>query len=416
MIYLFIHQWFPGQYQHLARYLADQPDNEVFFITKANPNFMRGVTKLNYKMDAPAQLICHQFSLDLDIGIRTGMAVAQECQNLKDKGIIPDIIIGHNGWGETMFVKDVFPDVPLTAYFEFFYRAYGLDVDFDPEYPPLPSDPFMLRCRNAVNHIGFNAADWGHTATEWQRSLYPVEMQTRITAIHEGVSTERVKPDPEAWVQLARSDRTLTRKDEVITYVARNLEPYRGFHVFMRTLPELQRRRPNAQVIIIGGDGVSYGRHPDGGTTYREILLKEVGSQLDFSRIHFLGQVDYAAYVNVLQVSSVHVYLTYPFVLSWSFIEAMAAGCLIVGSDTPPVMEVLQDGVNGLAVDFFATSRICDRIEEVLDHPDRMADIREAARRTAVTKYDLSVTLPRWCQLIDDVRGGRRPSLSLAAE
>ncbi len=415
MIYLFIHQNFPGQYQHLARHFADQPGNEVYFITQANKNEMRGVRKIIYRAAMPEQIICHPFSLDLDLGVRTGMAVAQCCQDLKDQGIVPDIVIGHNGWGETLFVKDLFPSVPVLAYFEFFYRAYGIDVGFDPEYPMLPSDPYMLRVRNAINHIGFDSADWGHTATQWQRGLYPVEMQTRITAQHEGVDTDRARPDPAAWIQLARAGRPLTRQDEVITYVARSLEPYRGFHILMRALPELQKRRPRAHVIIIGADDVSYGRRPPAGTTYREILLAEVGDRLDFDRIHFLGQVDHASYVNVLQVSSVHVYLTYPFVLSWSLIEALSAGCAVVGSATPPVMEVLRDGENGLLTDFFSTEQLCDRIEQVLDSPDRMAGLRAAARETAVSRFDLRRTLPRWHQLIEDVRAGRQP-LSAAAE
>jgi glycosyltransferase involved in cell wall biosynthesis len=415
VIYLFIHQNFPGQYQHLVRHLADQPGNTVYFISQPNANHMRGVHKLAYLPDKPEKIICHPFSIDLDLGVRAGMAVAQQCQNLKSGGVTPDIIIGHSGWGETLFVKDIFPDVPLVAYFEFYYRAAGVDVGFDEEYGALPSDPFMLRARNAVNHIAFDAADWGHTATQWQRSIYPAAMQARITAIHEGVDTNRARPDPGAWLQMAREDLRLTAADEVITFVARNLEPYRGFHVLMRALPELQRRRPKAHVIIVGGDDVSYGRRPPPGQTYRQLMIKELGRRIDYSRVHFLGQIDHASYVNVLQVSSVHLYLTYPFVLSWSFIEAMAAGCAIVASDTPPVMEVLRDGINGLAVDFFSIEQICDRIDQILDSPDRMAEMRAEARATAVAGYELSGALIRWRRFIDEIIAGRSP-MQIAAE
>jgi glycosyltransferase involved in cell wall biosynthesis len=411
MNFVFFHQNFPGQYRHLARYLADQPGNKVYFVTQANHNDMRGVIKIIYRPGFPVSSNCHPFTLDLDRAIRTGTAVAAACRRLADEGIRPDFAIGHNGWGETLFVKDVFPDVPLLAYFEFFYKEHGLDVDFDPEFTSIFADPARLRMRNAVNLLGFESADWGHTATEWQRRLYPSRMRRRITAIHEGVDTAVVRPDPRAWLKLPDDGRLLRKHDEVITYAARNLEPYRGFHVFMRALPRLLRRRPRAHVLIVGGDGVSYGAPAPNGQSYKQWMLDEVGKELDLDRVHFLGQVPYEVYLRILQVSSVHVYLTYPFVLSWSFIEALAAGCLVVGSATPPVLEVLSDRINGLTVDFFDTDGLVERIEEVLEHPDRMQRLREAARRTAVVDFDLKQRqLPSWLRLIDDLRNGRRPA------
>lgn len=416
MIYLFIHQNFPAQYRHLVRYLADQ-GHSVYFITQQNENHMAGIQKLVYRPDLPTKLGCHPYVVELDLAVRVGIAVAKLCRQLKDNGVVPDIMIGHNGWGETLFVKDVFPTVPLLAYFEFFYHATGVDVGFDPEFPSGFEDPIRLRVRNAVNQMGFGAADWGHSATEWQRSLYPADMRPRITAIHEGVDVETIRPDPDAWIQLGRDDLVLRRSDEVITYVARNLEPYRGFHCFMRALPEIQRRRPNAHVVIVGGDKVSYGTPAPEGMTYRQLMLDELAGRLDLSRIHFLGQIPHAQYRNVLQVSSVHVYLTYPFVLSWSFIEAMAAGCLVIGSSTPSVMEVLRDGENGLAVGFFDREALVERIDEVFRHPDQMAALRQAARETAVQDYDLRKLLPRWLRLVDRIIAGDRPALeSLAAE
>lgn len=412
MNFLFVHQNFPGQYRHLARHLADQPGNTVYFITQANDNEMHGITKIVYRAGFPASINCHPFTIDMDRAIRTGLAVAAACRRLLDHGIRPDFAIGHNGWGETLFVKDVFPETPLLSYFEFYYRAQGADIDFDPEFVSIFADPARLRTRNAVNLMGFYAADWGHTATRWQRSLYPRRMQRHITSIHEGVDTDAVKPDAEAWLNLPGRNVYLTRQDEVITYVARNLEPYRGFHVFMRALPEILHRRPRAHVLIVGGDGVSYGSISPHAATYREWLLSEVRDRLDLDRVHFLGQVPYEYYLRILQVSSVHVYLTYPFVLSWSFIEAMAAGCLVIGSATPPVLEVLSDGINGLAVDFFETRAIADRIDDVFDHHDRMQQIRAAARRTAIANFDLKRRqLPRWLTLINDLSNGRRPRL-----
>lgn len=258
--------------------------------------------------------------------------------------------------------------------------------------------------------MSFAASDWGHTATEWQRSMFPQEMQARITALHEGVDTDEIRPNPQAWLRLARSGTVLRRDDEIITYVARNLEPYRGFHWFMRALPQILRRRPRAHVVVVGGDGISYGDLPPYGGTYRELLLAELAGSLDLGRVHFLGQVPKETYLNVLQVSTVHVYFTYPFVLSWSLLEAMAAGCLVLGSDNPPVTEVLRDLETGITVNPFDPAAICDRVEEVLEHPDRMQALRSDARATILERYDLRTQiLPRWLSLLDQVAAGRSP-------
>lgn len=410
MNYLFIHQNFPAQYRHVARYLADLPGNRVYFITQPNDNIMPGVRKITYSKDRRGPVNCHTYAADIDRAIHTGAAVAEVCRGLCDEGFRPDLIVGHSGWGETLFVKDVFPQAPLLANFEFYYHAQGVDVGFDREFSSIFNDPSRLRARNAVNLMAFHAADWGHSATAWQRGLNPPEMQSRISVLHEGVDTDLACPKRQARFKIPGGP-TLTRRDEVVTYVARNLEPYRGFHVFMRSLPRLLRRRKHARVVIVGGDGVSYGAPPPPRCTFREMMLRELGGQLDLERVHFLGMLEHEDYLSLLQVSSVHVYLTYPFVLSWSLIEALACGCLIVGSATPPVLEVLEDGHNGLTVDFFAYERLADRIGEALAHPERMRALRATARSTAVRQFDLKrVLLPRWLALFDDLINGRRPS------
>jgi glycosyltransferase involved in cell wall biosynthesis len=411
MNYLFIHQNFPGQYRHVVRHLANQPDNQVYFITQPNENSMSGVRKVTYPKDSRGPINCHGYAVEIERAIYTGATVAEGCRALREQGFRPDLIIGHSGWGETLFVKDVFPDVPLLANFEFYYHAEGVDVGFDPEFVSIFNDPSRLRARNGISSMAFQAADWGHSATRWQRSLHPADMRSRITVLHEGVDTALACPNPEARFKLPGSDQVLTRRDEVITYVARNLEPYRGFHIFMRSLPQLLRRRKRAQVVIVGGDGVSYGAPPAPRSTFREMMLQEVGPKLDLKRVHFLGMLAYADYLNLLQVSSAHVYLTYPFVLSWSFIEAMACGCLIIGSGTPPVLEVLNDGGNGLTVDFFAYKQLANRIEQALAEPERMQALRNAARVTAVKRFDLKrLLLPRWETLFDDLVSGRKPA------
>jgi glycosyltransferase involved in cell wall biosynthesis len=411
MNYLFVHQNFPAQYRHIVRYLADQPDNRVYFITQPNENAMSGVYKVTYPKDQRGAINCHAYAVEIDRAIHTGATVAQVCRELRAQGFRPDLIVGHSGWGETLFLKDEFPDTPLLANFEFYYHATGVDVGFDPEFVSIFQEASRLRARNAINLLSFQGADWGHSATHWQRSLYPAEMQSRLSVLHEGIDTDLAKPQPRARFKLPGSSRVLTRADEVVTYVARNLEPYRGFHVFMRALPQLLRRRKHARVVIVGADGVSYGAPAAPRSTFRDMMLEEVGSRLDLDRVHFVGQLDYLTYLKLLKVSTVHVYLTYPFVLSWSFLEAMACGCLIVGSATPPVLEVLRDGGNGLAVDFFSPRQIANRIETALAAPDRMCALREAARATVLQQYDLrGVVLPRWMRLFDDLINHRTPA------
>jgi len=411
MKFLFIHQNFPGQYVHLVRHLAAQDGHQIYFITQPNSVEMMGVRKVTYPKDERSRINCHAYAVEFDRAVYAASMVAELCRGLRSGGFSPDVVIGHSGWGETMFVKDVFPEAPLLANFEFYYHYRGIDVGFDPEFASIFQDPSRLRTRNTTNLLAFEAADWGHSATQWQRSLYPPAMRARISAIHEGVDTDIVRPNSQATFRLPGSSRALTRRDEVITYVARNLEPYRGFHIFMRSLPQILRRRRRAQVVIAGGDGVSYGMPPPPKSSFREMMLLELGDKLDLSRVHFVGRLEYHEYLNLLQVSSVHVYLTYPFVLSWSFIEAMASGCLIVGSRTPPVLEVLQDGVNGLSVDFFAHGALTELIDAALARPTAMQPLRSAARATAVSQYDLkNVLLPRWERLIADLVHGRLPA------
>lgn len=412
MLALFIHQNFPGQYKHLATHLARQPDTRVIFITQSQAPAIPGMEKIVYNPELPQTVNCHPFTVEFDQAIRTGLAVSEVCRNLARQGLRPDIICGHNGWGEMLFVKDVFPDTPVLSYFEFYYHAHNVDVDFDPEFQGGEAMPFRLRARNAVHLMGFDAADWGNSPTLWQREVHPPEFRSRITVLHEGVDTDVARPEPQSWLYLKRDELRLERGQEIVTYVARNLEPYRGFHVFMRAAAEIQRRRPGAHIIVVGGDEVSYGARPEGGRTFREHMLAELGSRLDLSRIHFLGKIRYDQYLNVLQVSGAHVYLTYPFVLSWSFLEAMACGCAVIGSATPPVLEVLRDGENGLAVDFFSPEGLADAVDTIFDDPVRADRLRGGARRTAVDQFDLkSRILPLWMDLLNDLLNGRRPAL-----
>jgi glycosyltransferase involved in cell wall biosynthesis len=397
---LFIHQNCPGQYKHLSRVLAAEPENEVVFITQPGKPDVPGVRKVEYKAKREPARSTHYYIRNLETGVLNGQAVARAAVGLKKRGFVPDIVCAHPGWGESLYIKDIYPDAPLLNYFEFYYKSVGSDVDFDPAREATLDDLCRVRTKNCVNLLSLEACDRGISPTRWQRAQFPKEFINRIAVIHDGVDMEAACPKANAALELPNGT-TLTRDDEVVTYVARNLEPYRGFPTFMHMLEESCRRRPNCHYVVLGGDGVSYGAKLPEGKTYREEMLSKV--TIDPERVHFMGRIPYNKYMQVLQVSSVHVYLTYPFVLSWSMLEAMAAGCLVVASETPPVTEVIEEGRNGLLVDFFAPKQIADRVDEVFAHKDGMAEIRARARKTVRERYELQRCLQRQLRLINDI-------------
>ena len=399
---LIIHQNFPGQFVHVARALADDPQNEVVAIGDARtlskrPAVHPKIRLMAYDSPEGGSASTHPYLRDHEGHVRRGQVVLRMLMQLKASGWAPDLILAHPGWGEGLFLKDAYPDARVLQYFEYYYDSHGGDVGFDPEFPDTLDDCARVRVKNATQLISLMGSDLGLSPTQWQKSRFPALLQEKLSVVHEGVDTERVKPDPEAWVQL--NGHRFKPGDEVVTFVSRNLEPYRGFHTFMRALPHLQALRPKAHVVIVGGDEVSYGRRPPAGTTYRQMYCGHLAQSVDWSRVHFTGRLPYLDYLRVMQVSAAHVYLTVPFVLSWSMLEAMAAGCLVVGSATSPVQEVIMHGENGLLTDFFDPQAIARTVAQALAEPP--PGLREAARRTVVERYDLhSVCLPQWMRLL----------------
>jgi glycosyltransferase involved in cell wall biosynthesis len=304
------------------------------------------------------------------------------------------------GWGEAIYPKDIYPNVPLLTFFEFFYQSAGADAGFDPEYPIGLDDHLRIRTKNITNLLSLQAADMGVSPTAWQRNLYPEEYRGKIRLLHEGVNTDLAFPDSTAALEFG-SGLKLTRENEVITYVSRNLEPYRGFHQFMRAAEKICERRPNTYILVVGGDDVSYGRKLPAGETYRAQMLKQV--KIDPARVLFLGKIPYQQYLKVLQVSSAHVYLTVPFVLSWSMLEAMSAECLVIGSNTAPVKEVINHRSNGLLVDFFSPDAIADAVDSVFAHPDQMQYLRTAARKTVVERYHIKDGIAAYRKLFSEL-------------
>jgi glycosyltransferase involved in cell wall biosynthesis len=327
---------------------------------------------------------------------------------MRKLGFEPDLIVAHPGWGDALFLRQIYPAVPMIGYFEFYYHGRGTDLGFDPEFPVNLDNRCEVHMKNATNLLALSDCDSYWSPTRWQAGLFPAAYRDRISVVHDGIDTARVAPDPSASFTLPDGKR-VTAGDEVLTLINRNMEPYRGFHVFMRALPEIQRRRPNAFTIIVGSESEHpYGNPPppDAGgkpRSWKQVLLEEVGGRLDMSRIHFTGLLPFDQYLRVLQVSRAHVYMTYPHVLSWSMLEAMAAGCLVIASSTPPVTEVIRDRENGLLFDFFSGAALAELAADALANPGACAPIRQHAREFAIRHYDLEkICLPRQLALMQD--------------
>ena len=399
---LFVHNNFPAQYRNLAAALAHVPGVELVAIGASNAHPMPSVKLIKYALPHADVSGTHPFARRFDLECRRAEQVLYSLSTLAASGFAPDVIFAHPGWGETLPLRTMFPKARLFVYCEFFYGAERRDIGFDPEFPASGLDGHIgLQLKNATTLLALADCEFGISPTNWQRSTFPSHYQSKIEVIHEGIDTSRVRPNPQARLTLPNG-RQVDRSDEIVTFVVRNLEPLRGYHIFMRALPEILRRRPDAQIVIIGRDGLSYGLPPPAGSTWKSIFLEEVHDRLDLSRVHFMGGVPYDTFISTLQVSSAHVYLTYPFVLSWSVLEAMSAGCLVIGSDTPPVREVISSGENGLLIPFFAADELAERVIEALQEPERFNAIRDAARSFVVDHYDAEqVCVPRMRQLFD---------------
>ncbi|EAM50197.1 glycosyltransferase family 4 protein [Crocosphaera watsonii WH 8501] len=390
---LFLHPNFPAQFRHLVTALAKNSQNKVVFGTKREEGSISGVLKAIYTPSRQARRETQHYVRNLENAVLQGQAVYRLAEQLKKERFIPDVVYGHSGWGPTLFIKDIFPKAELLCFFEWFYHAHGTDADFDPKEPLTADDEARIRIKNTPMLTDLYSCDRGLSPTYWQRQQFPPEFHNKITVRHDGVDTNYFHPKPGAKLVLQNKNLDLSEVDEIVTYVARGMEPYRGFPQFMEAVSILLKKRPNCHVVIVGDDRVAYGRSLPEGESYKKLMLDTY--DYDLARLHFTGSLPYSQYLQVIQASSVHVYLTRPFVLSWSMLEVMSTGGLVLGSKTkPPVEEVIEDGVNGLLVDFFAIDRIVERIEEVLDHPDKMANLRVKARETIQEKYDLSRLLP----------------------
>lgn len=418
---LFIHRSFMGQFKYLATVLSLDANNNVTFLTEDDECQVQGINKVVYK--AKIRPSMNFYLENYEAALERGKNAAQKAQELKKQGFKPDIIYGFAGWGSSMFIKDVFPDVPFIAYCEWFLNPEGANIGFDGTEINL-EEKERLRCNNAHVLTTLAAADAGITPTQWQKDQFPKEFHSKINVIHDGVDTGLFVPDEnvrftvkcqEEGKKAGRQEGKpsnesallpscppafpetieFTPQDEVITYGTRGFEPMRGFPQFMEAAEKLLKKRPNAHILIAGENKVHYGSQKN--VDYKALMLKNL--DLDMDRVHFVGTLSYNEYKKFLQVSSVHIYLTYPFILSWSILDAMSTGCCVVASSTAPVLEVIENNYNGLLVDFFNVNELVEKIEYALElkihNKGKMTAIRQNARQSIVENYDLTKVVPQ---------------------
>jgi len=406
MRFLLTHPNFPSQLRSVAQVLAANPNHEVRFLTNTDNGEIAGVKKIIYKPKRDPAPQTHHYLRGYEQAILHGQAAYMACMEAKNQGFVPDLIFGHAGWGPTLFLKDVFPRTPMGLNFEWFYHAHGTDCDFDPADPINADDEARIRTKNATLLADLAACDGGVCATRFQYEQFPVHLRSNLVIGHEGIDTNFFKPNPGGKLVLANGKLDLSGVDEIVTYATRGMEPYRGFPQFIEAAHLLQKARPNAHVVIAGDNRVAYGKQAPNGKTWKDLYMEKF--PLDPARTHFVGSLPYGEYVKLLQCTKAHIYLTRPFVLSWSMLEAMSCGALVVGSNTPPVQEVITDGINGLMVDFFKPDQLAAALDRVLAKPREFDQMREKARQTVVAKYDMTSCLRQKLAWLSGLMNARR--------
>jgi glycosyltransferase involved in cell wall biosynthesis len=399
----FVHQYFPGQFARLARHFVEQGHDVVAFDRglqdgrSSEP--VDGVRVITFGEDLPLKADDKRLLAGTEQFLREAGRLAGRADELKQTGWQPDVVYSHTGWGSAAYLHDVFPQAKFVKYCEWYYNNDAESAGF------LSSGerPLLARVMRSMLNLpilaDLAAGDLLISPTKFQRSQFPGAVRNAIEVVPDGVDMDFFSPDPEAAFHLP-DGRRLTRRDRIVTYVARGADPFRGFRPFMEALALLQGRDPDVEAIILGDRMVYYGRGHGTEDHFHEVVRSV---NFDPSRTHFLGKRDYVDYRDVLRVSSAHVYLTVPFVLSWSMLECMASGCAVIGSDTAPVREFIDNGANGFLVNFFDPRAISARIAEALAGGPAIEAMRAQARRTIETRWSADIALARHRELLDGV-------------
>lgn len=403
---LFVHQNFPGQFPHIAQAALDA-GYRVSAIGGPTAKGMPGVDLRRWNLNRGTTPSIFDPATRAEADLMRAQAAGEQALRLKADGFVPDVIVGHPGWGETLHLSEVFPGVPQVLFGEFFYRSHGADVNFDPEFETsTPLADWRVHAKNLGLALAYAEADVIVCPTRFQASNFPAVYAPKIRVQHEGVDFSRASRDPDARFRLP-DGRRLDGTRPVVTFINRNFERLRGFHIFMRALPAFLEACPTAEVLVIGTDSAGgYGGALPDGMTWKTKMLREVGDRLDQTRLHFTGPVAHADMISALSISWAHVYYTYPFVLSWSLTEAMACECLILGSDTGPLRDAITPGVNGVLNDFFDVAALSAAMIDACRRPEAYREMRAEARRSAIAQFDRrSVGVPAWLDIINEAAG-----------
>jgi glycosyltransferase involved in cell wall biosynthesis len=359
------------------------------------------VRKLQYKAAGGARSTTHYCSRSFENAVWHSHGVYLACQACAD--LKPDVIVGHSGFGSTLFLPDLYPGVPVLNYFEYYYHARDSDIDFRPDFPSPEVNALRARARNAMILLDLANCSAGYSPTHFQRELFPEEFRHKIEVIFDGIETEVFRR--RAGVPRVVAGRTIPQTTRIVTYVSRGFESMRGFDIFMKAAKRIYERYPDVVFLVVGGDKVCYGgdesfiKHK----TFREHVLAQ--DEYDLSKFLFTGVVPVETLVDILSLSDLHIYLTVPFVLSWSLMNALACGCVVLASDTAPVREVIVDGDTGLMAGFFDVEGLADRAVEVLRDPAQFQRLSRRGVELIRERYALDKTLPRLVELIERTAG-----------
>ncbi len=400
---LFVHKNFPAQFGHIASYLIRDHGFRCSFVCELPPGNFEGIDRIQYKTKGGATRSTHYCSRTFENCTWHSHAVYEAMQARPD--VKPDLIVGHSGFGSTLWLADLYPDTPIINYFEYYYRSKGSDLDFRPDFPVKPLDILRSRTRNAMILLDLQTCSQAYAPTQYQKSLFPDEYQPKIEPIFDGVDTN-------IWTRRENVARTISGLEippgkKIVTYVSRGFESMRGFDVFMKVSKKICDARDDVVFLCVGSDRVCYGgdlnRIDD--DSYRSHVLKQDNYDLD--RFLFTGRVEPNELVNVFSLSDLHIYLTVPFVLSWSMMNALSCGCTVLGSATAPVREMIQHGENGLMADFFDIDGLSELALKVLDDPEGHRYMGEAGAKMIRESYSLEKNLPKMLELYERTLNGR---------
>jgi glycosyltransferase involved in cell wall biosynthesis len=398
---LFVHNNFPAQFRDLAETLLARGVPVAAIGAQAAPG-VAGVPIGRYALDRGTTPGIFHYAIRAEADLIRAAAAFRMAKTMQAEGIEPAVIVGHPGWGETTFLDEIWPAARRVAFAEFFYRGRGLDIDFDEEFFETTEQAILAgKAKSSVMTLAYAEADIIVAPTEFQASVLPSVFRPRVRVIHEGVDVDAIRPGPAEPFELPEG-RSIAPGTPVITYVNNHMEPMRGLHIFARALPRLMAEVPEAQVLVFGQDSPRpYGGQAPEGKTWREIAFE--GLEVDPARLHFTGKTPHAQMLAAMRLSTAHVYYTYPFVLSWSLVEAMASGCYVIGSDTPPLHDAITDGVNGRLLPFFDVEALSRALIDACRNPDAAAPLRAAARETAVARFSSRDGREGWLQVLRDL-------------